>query len=82
MLVGAAVVLVGHAVVVWAGSLLDGPDPVIYYSAIVVLMIGAIQLVYVIPLLAYGLWRRRYLAVGAATVAVATVAFTAVGLLH
>ena len=82
MLVGAAAVLVGHAVVVSAGVLLDGPDPVIYYSAIVVLTIGAIQLVYVIPLLAYGLWRRRSLAVGTAAVAVATVAFTAVGLLH
>ena len=82
VLIGAGAVLLGHALVLVVGKVIDGPDPVIYYSAIAVLLLGAIQLVYVIPLVAYGLWRRRPFALGAGTVAPATVVFTVVGLLH
>ena len=82
ILLGAAAVLSGHAVVLATGPLIDGPDPAIYYSAIIVLLLGAVQLVYVIPLVAYGLWRRKPFAIGAGTVASATLVFTAIGLLH
>jgi len=82
LVLGAAAVLLGHAVVLASGPLIDGPDPAIYYSAIVVLLLGAIQLVYVIPLMAYGLWRRKSFAIGAGTVAAATLVFSAIGLTH
>ena len=82
VLFGALAVLIGHAFVLAAGKLVDGPDPVIYYSAISVLLLGVIQLVYVIPLLGYGLWRRRSFAIGTAGMAAGTLIFSAVGLLH
>ncbi len=82
VLIGAAAALAGHAIMLAAGKVLDGSDPVIYYSAIIVVLLGAIQLVYVIPLIAYGLWRRRSFALGAGAVAALTVVFSTVGLLH
>ena len=82
MFIGAGAVLLGHAFVLAAGKVIDGPDPVIYYSAIAVVLLGAIQLVYVVPLVGYGLWRRRSFALGAGMVAAVTVIFSTVGLLH
>lgn len=79
---GGCAVLIGHALVLTAGIVIDGRDPVIYYSAIAVVLLGAMQLVYVMPLVAYGLWRRRPFALGAGIVAAATALFSTAGLLH
>ena len=79
---GVAAVLVGHGLVLLAGYAADGSDPVIYFSAAAIVLLGVIQILYVVPLLIYGLWRRRRFAIGVGVTAVLTVAFTAVGLLH
>ncbi len=78
---GAAAVLLGHAVVLVGVRLYEGTDALLSYSTLAVILLGLIQLVYVLPLLAYGLWRRRGLAVGSAAMAALTVAFSLTGFL-
>lgn len=82
ILVGAGAVLLGHALVLVTAHLTEGADPVLYFSTLAVLFLGIIQLVYVIPLIVYGLWRRKHVAIGAGIVAVLTGLSSVVGLLH
>ncbi len=81
-LTGAGAVVLGHALVLMTARVIDGGEPVISYFVLSVLFLGVIQLVYVIPLVAYGLWRSRHLAVGAGSVGMLTLLSTVVGLLH
>lgn len=82
ILMGAGAVVLGHALVLFVARLIEGKDPVLAYSVIAVLFLGVIQLAYVIPLVVYGLWRNRGVAVGAGSVGVLTLLFSVVGLLH
>ena len=81
VLVGAGAVLLGHVVVFAAVRAFEGPDPVLSFTAVAAVLLGLVQLVYVLPLLAYGLWRRRGLAAGSAIMAALTVAFSLTGFL-
>lgn len=78
-LIGIVAVLAGHAVVLAAARFLEGADPIISFTPIAFLLLGAIQLIYVLPLLGYGLWRRRALAGGVGLAAALTVAFSLLG---
>jgi membrane protein YdbS with pleckstrin-like domain len=78
-ILGAGLVLLGHAVVLTAVGLYEGAHAPLSYSTLALVLLGLIQLVYVLPLLAYGLWRRRPLAAGAGAMAVLTVAFSLTG---
>ncbi len=81
VLVGAAAVLLGHAVVFAAVRAFESPDPILSFTAVVAVLLGLIQVVYVLPLMAYGLWRRRGLAAGAVGVAAVTAGFSLLGFL-
>ncbi len=81
-LTGAGAVVLGHALVLMTARVIDGGEPVISYFVLSVLFLGVIQLVYVIPLVAYGLWRKRDIAIGAGASGVLTLLFTIAGLLH
>ncbi len=48
-------VLLGHAVVFAAVRAFAGPDPVLSFTAVAALLLGLVQLAYVLPLLVYGL---------------------------
>ena len=81
-LTGAGAVVLGHALVLMTARVIDGEEPVISYFVLSVLFLGVIQLVYLIPIVAYGLWRNRGLAVGAGSIGIITLLSTAVGLLY
>ncbi len=81
VLVGAGAVLLGHVVVFAAVWAFEGPDPVLSFTTVAAVLLGLVQLVYVLPLLAYGLWRRRWLAAGAGGVAAVTAGFSLLGFL-
>ena len=81
-LIGAGAVVSGHALVLMTARVIDGEQPVISYFVLSVLFLGVIQLVYVIPLVAYGLWRSRNIAIGAGAAGVLTLLFTIAGLLY
>ncbi|MEE8262395.1 MAG: hypothetical protein V3U60_13720 [Gammaproteobacteria bacterium] len=82
ILIGAGAVLLGHALVLVTAHLIEGADPVLSFSILAVLFLGIVQLVYVIPLIVYGLWRRKRVAIGAGIVAVLTGLSSVIGLLH
>lgn len=82
IIIGAGAVLLGHVIVLLVVHMIEGPDPVLHFSVLAVLFLGIIQLVYVIPLIVYGLWRRKRLAIGAGIVAVLTGVFSSVGFFH
>lgn len=82
ILIGAGAVLSGHALVLITTRLIEGEDPVLSFSVLAVLFLGIIQLVYVIPLIVYGLWRYKGVAIGAGIVSVLTVVSSVTGLLH
>lgn len=82
ILIGAGAVLIGHVLVVVTARVIDGEDPVISYYILSLLFLGVIQLVYVVPIVVYGIWRNSGLAVGAGSVGVMTLLGSAVGLLH
>lgn len=82
ILIGAGVVVLGHALVLIIARLIEGEDPVLSYSILAVLFLGVIQLVYVIPVVVYGIWRNRGVAIGAGSIGVLTLLFSAVGLVH
>ena len=64
-----------------AARVLEGEDAILSFTAVAVILLGLVQLVYVLPLLIYGLWRRRALAAGAGAAAVLTMAFSLLGFL-
>ena len=78
---GAGAVLLGHVVVLAAVKLFEGHDAVLSFTAVAANLLGLVQLVYVLPLLFYGLWRRRGVAAGAGGVAVITAGFSLLGFL-
>ncbi len=82
ILIGAGAVLLGHTLVLIITRLIEGEDPVLSFSVLAVLFLGIIQLVYVIPLIVYGLWRHKGVAIGAGMIAVLTALSSVVGLLH
>lgn len=82
ILIGAGAVLLGHTLVLIITRLIEGEDPVLSFSVLAVLFLGIIQLVYVIPLIVYGLWRHKWVAIGAGMIAVLTALSSVVGLLH
>ena len=82
IVIGAGAVLIGHVMVVIGARVIDGEDPVISYYILSLLFLGVIQLVYVIPIFVYGIWRSRGLAVGAGSAGVLTILLSFVGLLH
>ena len=81
VLVGAGALLLGHVVVFAAVRAVEGPDPVLSFTAVAAVLLGLVQLVYVLPLLSYGLWRRRGVAAGVGVVAAATAGFSLLGFL-
>ncbi len=80
--IGVGAVLIGHVLVLVTARVIDGEDPAISYYILSLLFLGVIQLVYVIPVVVYGIWRNGGLAVGAGSVGVLTLLWSAVGLLH
>ena len=81
ILIGAAAVLLGHAVVLVAVKTIEGNDAILSFTAVAAILLGLVQLVYVLPLLIYGLWRRRGVAAGAGGIAAITAAFSLYGFL-
>ena len=80
-LIGAGAVLLGHAVVFAAVRAFEGPDPVLSFTAVAAVLLGLVQVAYVLPLLVYGLWRRRGVAAGAGALAAVTAGLSLLGFL-
>ncbi len=81
ILIGATAVLLGHAAVLMAVKIFEGYDAVLSFTAVAVILLGLVQLIYVLPLLIYGLWRRRGVAAGAGGIAAITAGFSLFGFL-
>ncbi len=78
-LIGVVAVALGHAAVLVGARVLEGDDAILSFTAVALILLGLVQLVYVRPLLVYGLWRRRALAAGAGAAALLTMAFSLLG---